>query len=156
MKFGNLITSSENRGSKKDFDKVTLDDNLLIFRSITIQIQNISRLTSYEIKKTCQYKLLLFLLTTISLSLTFIVFALSELKYFPIIELDFGLFRFYIHIGYFITPSVILVFLLLDAIYYIRYGVQIQTDGSTIDQLITNDRATADELCITKITPKKI
>ena len=143
MKFGDIITSSENRGSKKDFEQVTLDDNLLIFRSITIQIQNISRLTSYKIKRTCKYKLFLILLNIPWQYLT--VIALSEVKKSGLIDLGFGL---HIHIGYFLIVSCILLFLLMEALFYKRYGVQIQTNGYTIDQLETNDIETADELCM--------
>ena len=143
MLFGNIITSSANEGSSGGFEKVTLDDNLLIFGAITIQIQNISRLTSYIMKRTCKYRLFMIFLNIHSLPLPFI--GLHEMNDSGFVSLGIGL---HIHIGYIMTVSFILLLLLLDALFYKRYGVQIQTDGGTIDQLVTKDKDTSRELWV--------
>lgn len=76
-----------------------------------------------------------------SLPLPFI--GLSEMNDSGLIDLGLG---FHIHIGYIMAASSILLLLLLDALFYKRYGVQIQTDGGTIDQLITKNKETSTEL----------
>ncbi len=76
-----------------------------------------------------------------SLPLPFI--GLSEMNDSGLIDIGIG---FHIHIGFIMIVSFILLLLLLDALFYKRYGVQIQTDGGTIDQLITKDKETSTEL----------
>ncbi|MCW5213082.1 hypothetical protein VU04_09250 [Desulfobulbus sp. TB] len=144
MKFGNLITSSANKGSSEKFDKVTLDDNLLIFESITIQIQNISRLTSYIIKRTCKYRLSMILINSY---LQYILFFILKYPDAPFIPTPF--FPIYTESKvYFFIIYIIFLALLMDALFYKRYGVQIQTDGGTVDQIITSDKESANELLI--------
>lgn len=145
MFFKKIITSSENKGSSEDFDKVTLDDNLLIFESITIQIQNISRLSSYVIERRDTYKFIAMMLNIINIYYQNFIF--MKFKYDNISYIDTPLFR--IRTGdcffLFIFSCVLLLFF-WDAFFYKRFGVQIQTDGGTVDQLITKNKEAAKKL----------
>jgi len=119
-----IISGSGDSGSKSKFDKVSFHDNLLILPDRVIQIANISRVSSYCIKKTWKFRILMLVITLIFLSAAMI-------KNDP----------FFMYVGFLVFGC-----LFLYAMFFKRLGIQIQTNGSTTDHLITKDQSIANKL----------
>jgi len=109
---------------KEDKDKpkeISVNGNLLIFPTKIIQISNISKMSSYVIKKAWMIRL--------------IILSISVALWYYSYNNNFMLF---LALCFFIA--------FIYMLRYKRYGVRIQTNGSTNDLLITKNQDFADRL----------
>lgn len=120
---GGIVKGSGDTAESK-FEQISFHDNLLILPARMIQISNISRVSSYCIKKTWANKIFMLICTLVSLSL-----AMQKA----------GQEAWYIGVAVFGA-------LFLYAMLFKRYGIQIQTNGNTTDHLITKNQGVADKL----------
>lgn len=120
---GGILSGSGNSAESK-FEKISFNDNLLILPARMIQISNISRVSSYCIKKTWANKIFMFICTLVSL--------ISALQ-------DGAQVFWYIGV-------VVFGALFLYAMLFKRYGIQVQTNGNTTDHLLTKSQEVADKL----------
>ena len=120
---GKMFMGSEG-GKKRKFEEVSIHDNLLIFPGSVIQISNISKVNAYGYRKTWPHRIIMFLL------------ALGCLT----IAVQQG------NVGFMYVGALVFGALFVYAMMYRRFGIQIQTNGSTTDFLITKSQDVADNL----------
>ncbi len=117
------IFKNVNSGTKSKFSEVSIHDNLLVLPGRVIQISNISRVSSYGIKKSWMFRISMFIITLIFLSIS--------------LQQKTALF---------VCLTLVFCGLFLYAMFYKNFGIQVQTNGSTTDFLITKNQDVADNL----------
>lgn len=109
--------------SQTKFTNISINNNLISLPGSVIALPNISRITSYKIKKAISLKLFMAIA-----SLTSLIITLTEFR------------------AWMTAISLILITITIYTFYYKKFGIQIETNGSTRNTLITRDQNEANSL----------